>query len=83
MAKGPKLKWEASDFAGEYECRVGCIEFSVATAGQWDVCSSRPGGRKLIIIDCGDAKSLAAAKRKCQQWLDRQWKAMSKLEAKP
>lgn len=82
MSAGPKLNWKPmEEYEGEYECHVGHIIFTVATGGQWDVCVRRKGGQGLIIINCGDAKSLTAAKRKCQQWLDRQWKAMCKLEA--
>lgn len=84
MTAGPKLKWEPSEpitrFPGEFECRVGCIHFSVATAGQWDISTVAIGGHRMIIIDCGDSKNLASAKRKCQQWLDRQWKAMETLK---
>lgn len=81
MIKGPKLNWKLSkNFPGEYECRVGDIEFSVATEGQWDICARGAGRHKLIIIDCDYARNITAAKRKCQQWLDRQWKAMQKLQ---
>ena len=81
MTSGPQLKWTPmKEFPGEYECHVGDIHFEVATAGQWEVCVSRPGGHRLIIIDCGDSKNLTAAKRKCQQWIDRQWKAILKLK---
>jgi len=80
MTVVPKLKWEPMDsFPGEYEANVGDINFSVASAGQWDICARGPGGHRMIIIDCGDAKNLTAATRKCQQWLDRQWKAMCQL----
>lgn len=81
MIKGPKLRWVPSvQFTGEYECHVGDIQFSVATAGQWDIWARGLGRHRIIIIDCGDAKNLTTAKRKCQQWLDRQWKAMQKLQ---
>ena len=81
MIKGPKLRWVPSvQFPGEYEAKVGGIEFSIATAGQWDISTGRKKGHRMIIIDCGDSKNITAAKRKCQQWLDRQWRAMNKLQ---
>lgn len=81
MTAGPKLKWEPSkNFPGEYEAEVGDLQFSVATAGQWEIATMATGGHRMIIIDCGNSKNLTTAKRKCQQWLDRQWKAMVKLK---
>ena len=81
MTKGPKLRWVPSvQFPGEYEANVGDIQFSVATAVQVDICARGAGGHRMIIIDCGDSKNLTAAKRKCQQWIDKQWKAMQKMK---
>ena len=81
MTAGPQLQWKPMvPFPGEYECNVGDIQFSVATEGQWEIATMAIGGHRLIIIDCGDSKNLASAKRKCQQWLARQWRAMVKLQ---
>ena len=84
MTAGPKLKWEPmKEFLGEYECIVGNIEFSVSENGNWDVSvkySKRVSSYALTTIDGGQCRTLSTAKRKCQQWLDRQWKAMCKLQ---
>lgn len=75
-----KLKWTPIErFPGEYECVFGNFRFVVNEIGCWDICVRKEKGYRWHIINNGDAKNITAAKRKCQQWLDRQWKAMCEL----
>lgn len=77
--KSPQLQWKPlKRFPGEYECKVGHLVFSVSCCGHWDI-SSKEKQNYLVTIAEGRCDRITQAKRKCQQWLTKQWNAMMKL----
>lgn len=81
VAGPPKLKWVATAFEDEFDCRVGVLCFTATTDGLWEVdFEVRENGRiRSELIFSGRVKTLSAAKRKCQAVFDRQWRAMHRL----
>lgn len=75
----PQLKWKLRDFPGEWEARVGDLVFSAcATEYSIDV----PGKTEIRTAARGDVKSLYAAKRACQAFLNRIHRDLERLVAK-
>lgn len=75
------LEWKPmKQFPGEYECRVGILEFSVSNEGHWDVSACFHGSPKRSVTICsGQCATLKQAQNKCNQVFSRQFKAMQKL----
>ena len=75
------LVWtELKRFPGEYECRVGYLEFSVSDRGHWDISAVlQCSPRRVVTIQNGQCVTLSQAKRCCQKWFDKQLRAMQKL----
>ncbi len=75
------LAWKPMKrFPGEYECKVGLLEFSVSDEGHWDVSATLScTPYRSVTIANGQCSTLDQAKRKCERVFDKQLKAMQKL----
>lgn len=79
----PNLPWRPTKgFPGDFEVRLGFLEFSVSEDGHWDFSAVNGNPWQSVTMQSGTCTTIAQAKQKCQRIFQRQWNAMRKLSSR-